>query len=338
MIEIRGIDILSIDDYVDIVRNVWALNHHRRKVTDYAMHVLDHASKLGEAIRLEDLDEIFCHLAEVSNWLFGFVAKLNDEKINYEKIFNIPTKLSDMVWYKYPNLCPVCFKRNLISLLSSKKIESINEKDVTNIGTEIEGKCLCLKYYPETEHRSYEDKKILKDNLLTYAMGKISSKPTTLGQTESMFHKIYSSNTAIQTLESIGFHLLEEVGEMARAIMDLYTERNEDKTCEEKVMDLCDEIADTFSWICTLTAKLHELFKSRDSLHDKISDKLNSIFAGFGASFEERTLSYKIAKNIRLEMAILLRYLDTGSMKYKCPYCNKIVCECELKFAWEKSN
>lgn len=61
---------LSVDGYVGIVRDVWVDSHTQRTALDYALHVFDHASKLGEAIRKDQLDRIFDELAELTNWLF----------------------------------------------------------------------------------------------------------------------------------------------------------------------------------------------------------------------------------------------------------------------------
>ena len=114
----RGLETLgtlSVDDYVEIVKEVWRRIHPRRTVLDYVLHVLDHASKLGEAIRRDDADLILKEIAETTNWLFGFVGKLNDQKNGWESRLNIPTKLSEMIWTKYPSLCPHCFQRIFIA-------------------------------------------------------------------------------------------------------------------------------------------------------------------------------------------------------------------------------
>lgn len=306
-LETRGV--LGVDDYVNIVRYVWAPIHERRTTLAYAFHLFDHASKLGEAIRKDELNEIFGEIAELTNWLFGFVAKLNDNKSGWEALFNIETPLSCMIWDKYPWSCCHCLERRYLSTgqLPKRPLK----------------KCVCLMDYPRVEHR--RDRAIAKEARRKFAEDNKSYMPSTLGETEEMFHTIYGANVSIWTIESIGFHLLEEVGEIGRALVDLFTLRGETQEPGITKADLCDEIAETFSWICSLTLKLRQLFKPTDKYYRALMKS-------------DTPTSLELAETIRLEWALWLKYRDSNTQRYRCPYCNNSPCteDSIITFAWEK--
>jgi NTP pyrophosphatase (non-canonical NTP hydrolase) len=319
---LEKLGVLSVDDYVRTVTDVWKEIHPRRTVVDYTLHVLDHASKLGEAIRRDDADLILRETAETTNWLFGLVAKLNDDKTGWQKGFNISTKFSRMIWDKYPNLCPHCFHR--IYVLNKGK------KAAEDIVADIKGKCkYCLSDYPRVEERSTEQKselnQLYEGELRRYAQKTLKKIPGSLQEMEAMFHSIYGSNTALATLESIGFHILEEAGEMGRAVIDIYTDKSSNGLLENEQQNLCNEIAEVFSWLCSLTLKVRAGAKT----FDKYRNKLVS-YALPGEGVEE------LAKDVELEKILWITYRNRENKQYECRYCRKSICTCKLKFAWEK--
>jgi len=307
--KLKKLDDLNVNDYVDIVRHIWAPIHRRRTTLGYAFHLFDHASKLGEAIRKEELNEILLEVAELTNWLFGFVAKLNDKKSDWEALFNIDVPFSDMIWAKYPWSCGHCVEREYLAT------EQLPEKPLKN--------CVCLMDYPKVEHRV--DRDTAKEARRQFAENNKMYMPTTLGEMEGMFHTIYGANISIWTIESIGFHLLEEVGEIGRALVDLFTLRGENQKPSSTNADLCDEIAETFSWICSLTLKLKQLFKPMDKYY---GDLMKSNLIG----------QPNWAETIHLEWALWLKYRDTQTHLYRCPYCNQSPCieDPDITFAWER--
>ena len=144
---------------------------------------------------------------------------------------------------------------------------------------------------------------------------------------EDMFHKIYKSNTTLNTLESIGFHTLEEAGEVGRAIIDIYSDHKIDvRSLKQKQHALCDEIGEVFAWLCSLTLKVRNDAETFDKyLSSLMSYRLPNI---------PRT---DLADYIGLEQILWVRYRNE-SEQYYCPYCRLPLCECELKFMWETKN
>jgi len=309
---LEELGILSVDDYVDIVKTVWKGIHPRRKVFDYALHVLDHASKLGEAIRRENADLILGEIAETANWLFGFVGKLNDNKTGWENRLNVRIRFSRMIWNKYPRLCPHCFQR----VYTSKG----GEKTAKSIAGDIKGKCKhCLADYPKVEERSTEQasqgkrkndqlKQSSKNELRNYARETLEEIPKSLKEMEVMFHTIYESNTALATLESIGFHLLKEAGEMGRAMIDIYTSKIEEPPVDEKLRSLCDEIAEVFAWLCSLTLKV----RGQARTFDKYRNRLVSYVLPSARS------EMKLADYVGLEEILWVIYRNEKTKQYNC--------------------
>jgi NTP pyrophosphatase (non-canonical NTP hydrolase) len=279
---------------------------------------------LGEAIRRDDADLVLKEIAETANWLFGLVGKLNDNKTGWESRLNIEIKLSGMIWNKYPGLCSHCFERMYISSRGKKAAKSI----VPNI----KGKCKhCLTDYPKVEERSttqtnYSEseqlKRLCRNELRNYAHHTLKEIPKSLREMEIMFHNIYESNTALATLESIGFHLLEEAGEMGRAVIDIYTDKSKDMPNEEKY-SLCDEIAEIFAWLCSLTLKVRNQAKTFDKYQSRL------------ISYTLPSQYKKLADSVGLEEILWVTYRNEKTKQYHCPYCKSPVCSCRLQFAWE---
>ncbi len=310
--KLRRRGLLSVDTYVKITRVVWVDFRERRGTLDYALHLFDHASKLGEAIRKDELDRIFDEIAELTNWLFSFVAKLEDEKPGWEAVFNIRKKFSDIIWAKYPGVCCHCLEReyNLTGQFPEQPYRPYQ-------------KCDCLSTYPAVEYR--EDREEIKKKRREFAKRMEKSKPKTLAGMEKMFAEIYKANVSVWTIESIGFHLLEEVGEIGRALIDLYTIKGSATQRTNLKDNLCDEIAETFSWICSLIAKLRSLFRPFDKHYKSIS----------GA----KELAIKLSRTIYLEWAVWHKYRDPSTLEYRCTYCYHSPCTCRsdknITFAWE---
>jgi len=337
--KLNNLGILKADDYVAIVRQVWGDIHPRRTTIDYLLHVLDHASKLGEAIRRDDAHCILRETAETTNWLFGFVAKLNDKKKGWERVLNVEVPLSRMIWGKYPNLCPHCFERVYVSQKGRKSGKTI--------AADIVGKCkYCLPDYPKVEIRAegesaeYEALRVRAGKKLKiYAEQTAAKRPKTLKEIEEMFQRIYHSNVALSTIESIGFHALEEAGEIGRAVIDAYTRKKEEpEDLEEKRQALCDEIAEVFSWLCSLTLKVQMGATTFDRYRSDIQPEIKPRLP------PETTQSEGVLANkIGLEEILWITYRNPRTRRYGCPYCGKkkarrpsYPCKCSVTFAWER--
>ncbi len=115
-------------------------------------------------------------------------------------------RLETAVWKKYPRICPYCHRLN---------------------------KCVCI---------AEEKKKLDWKELSRYEANK--KKPASFQEWHEMFVDIYGNVNKILSHAAIGYHLMEEIGEVARSLR-----KDSDKNTEE-------EIADVFAWLIAITMKM----------------------------------------------------------------------------------
>jgi len=126
--------------------------------------------------------------------------------------------LEGALWRKYPRICPFCEKRM---------------------------NCVCIA---EAQHSKYDPIAIAH-----YIDGD-KNKPQTFSEWNAMFKDIYGNMNRVLSRDSIGFHLIEEVGQVARKIR------------EKKPDEYAIEMADVFAWLIAVTMKLEGEIAPLDTL------------------------------------------------------------------------
>ena len=309
----------TIDDYVEDCGVIW-IKDPERPVSDLYYHVITHASGLGEAIRRELYDDAAHQLGRLTIWLFSFVKKLQSEKEGTDCIFVTSTPLSEMIWNKYPNCCHTCFGREYA--LPVYKGGKVDEK-------KWDGKvvpCTCLLHLAEVERRSQRlsryEKTIIKKKLREYAekTKPVEASEFSLDKFQERFQEIFASNLFATSIESIAFHLLEEIGEVCEALSSLYTYKGEKyarhETHSRKIRDLEDEIADVFSWIFALANKLRDIFTLPDRYFKKI--------------VPDAPLKFRFRRYLTLSQIIWETYGNREYGVLGCRDCKKLLCECPI--------
>lgn len=203
----------------------------------WAMAVED-ATKVATSIRRRAYADSAKELTHVFCWVVSFVNKLKGDPSVPARFKNSEfTSISDMVWYKYPQTCPLCLNRTC--------------------------SCPLLRHYPTKEQ-------------INTALEKARSgenRPQTLRQWQTMFSNIYEAAQGTMTVPEIGFHFFEEIGEVQHSIRDIATLTEEQVSEIPKVAELqynmYMEIADTISWIFALLQKFSsEIERFRPFLGD----------------------------------------------------------------------
>ena len=302
------------------------------------LKVIEKATIVGEAIRKNDFNEASRSLARVFCWLCGFCSE-NKDIIGTDK-------LSDVIWYKYPRVCSTC----------AVKINEELAKEILNK----EGlKCAC-------DHTADErvNKKVNNEILEGYRLLK---KPKTLDDWVVMFEAIFGHRLHIQSLDSICFHFVEEVGEVTTALRNyrentmVITSENVDRDMLERIMekirgddpkyiiiktkmmddrdffDACqnlmadsikEEVADVFSWLSALVIKLLGNRKCYTEYEERFFSTL------FATESQDTFQPYysKKRKPLNLSSIVCLEYCNG------CPSCeNRKMgndrCTCETKMA-----
>ena len=155
--------------------------------------VTAHASSMGEDIRTFSFDKLLFSASHAFCWLCSFLTKCSGLK---NDVFAINESLPGVVSLKYPLACGHC----------------------------IHNPCTCNPI--EIDKKS--DKAARYENLIAQRNLCLASfENYSIEQCLSMFNGIYAARTHIQTLESIGFHFLEEVGHCSAPIKSItkYRER-----------------------------------------------------------------------------------------------------------------
>lgn len=154
--------------------------------------VMAHTSVIGESVRKVAFHEIVKAAASTFCWLASFTNRCSGLEQN---IFSINHSLCEIVSLKYPNVCGHCLHKPC----ECKPLEKELIPDKT------------VQY-----NECYTEWKLIADSVNTY----------TIDQYKDIFLKIYGGRVFVQSLESIGFHFLEEVGEAAVCVRELGQLRN----------------------------------------------------------------------------------------------------------------
>jgi NTP pyrophosphatase (non-canonical NTP hydrolase) len=265
-------------------------------------------------------------------WLFTFVGKVRGafgqrkpgERSPEEAAFRVRFAFYDIVWSKYPLLCPVCFQRN-----------GNRPRGNPENGAEA---CHCLLHpvedrsIAETAEQKVqlrEAKELTRRELQAHAASLRDRKVAGMDELQRMFAQIFKANIEHLSLSDIAFHLLEEVGEVSDALLRLYTYRVgtvdqpggvEDipvAEIERSVGNLEDELADVASWMFTLVIKL---------------DKMKETVRGYLAWLFGTDLADCLSQEILLSQIIWKAYGSDREDQLWCEACGRLKCKCPLVF------
>jgi len=264
----------SIEDYAEALGSIWPQDQDRPIWLSW-LHVLSHATVACEEVRKNRWHRVAKELAEVVVWWLTFTRRVTrpprrtgeaDRLVPY-----IGSSASDIVWYKFPRVCPVCLGRWLAEhcdpasdpgALISAKIREINAFFKEN------PYCTCLAAKKDVEERPQAFKSFIKKCVRTYARKvRQKSKPGSLKGMAEMINTIFANCIEVLSVEEIAFHLLEEVGEVSKSLASLYMLDTRElipdliKERRDKVIDFAEELADVFSWAVSLLAKIYRFLE-----------------------------------------------------------------------------
>ncbi len=190
----KGVDDISvpIGQWSEKLYDVYSSRMEKRQPEEFWMNVLAHLSGIGEAIRKTHYDDLIYHASHALSWMICYVGKCNS---NDDQFFHITNNLTELVGLKYPTECGHCEKRP----------------------------CLCDAIGMD----EVSDKAAKYGNLYNKWTWHIKDNDFTINKWMEVFKDIYGGRIHLQTMDSLGFHLLEEGGEEARAIRQLVRFRDE---------------------------------------------------------------------------------------------------------------
>jgi len=274
----------SIDDYISDALWIWHRDAKERTVFDLWLHVVDHCSRLVEAVRKERPKEVIDDLANTFMWFLSFIAQTHQSENDLDIHFLLRIMPSDIIWNKYPARCPACFDFYMAQELGAKNPEEaksiLDQKrdslhgQITEAAKQAEPTtaivCECLSHigFAEERHKIYKSiNKQLDEFRLIYAdeTRKLNKKVVGIKALEDMFENIFHNSYEVFSIQNIAFHLLEEVGEVTQSIKDLYTydkvrEPFSEASREHRLRKFEEELADVFSWIFALMLKIRRVY------------------------------------------------------------------------------
>ena len=180
----------DLDDFVNLIPGIYKSHDAKRNLMDIWLHTNHHAAAIGEEVRKGTagrklLDEI----AHFSMWLFTLIERLRgdfgsgDTELDSERerFIKIGLNYSDLLWQKYPRMCPVCYWR--------RSSGDRNREDDDGFQRE----CDCLLVDVESR-----DQVKRKHHLALRAFAKkradAGEKPASVDEWQAMFGQIFSAN------------------------------------------------------------------------------------------------------------------------------------------------
>lgn len=300
---------MQLDQFVTVVANIYSAQDQKRSLWDVWCHTIHHAAAIGEEVRKDPAgDRLLIEAADCSLWLFTVVQRLYGQmgetksqiESPQESLVRIQNTCSDLLWNKYPGMCPVCFWRR-----NGKS----KERDMAFLNP-----CDCLLY--ENERLDQNEKRLRATALRAFSDNNRSLKPTGVDKWQEMFAKIFKANLHQLTLTDIAFHLFEEIGEVSDAMTRMYTYTVKTFVPGElywRQVRLEEQLADVFSRLFTFVEKLDLV---RETTHKYDQQQL-------------RATSAK-RKPVRLSEIIWSRYGSERPGYFYCPHCKKPLCECPI--------
>jgi len=315
----------SLEAYQREVLRVWPTNMAERPALYVWLHVVRHAAAACEGVRKYEWNVILDELAGLILWWLAFIGKLNGlaRSRGDDVIFALPFTASQIVWNKYPRVCPVEFGL----YVSNHNTASFDEMWAVTANIE----CTCLTRKKEVEQRSSEEKLYTRETLYAFAHKFQRRKPKGLSGFEKMITHIFSGSIYALTPHEIAFHLMEEVGEVSRALADLEVSRailrktKAQRSAFEqerrlRILALSDELADVFSWTISLLSKVRFLLSSFDDYFETAPGTEASTLANI------RALLGRDANKINICDVIWRKYGIGG--RIRCPVCGEGPCIC----------
>jgi hypothetical protein len=290
----------TINNLVKKYDYLYGERNEQRKPADIWLSVVKNTSQIAEGLRKSEYWEAKKGLAHTFCWISAFYNKIvKNHKTDF--FFESNISFAKVIGFKYPDACGRC--GNNICTCGSGNVDL------------------------DTEHSLFSPR-LLRKRKSCYQ----NCDDRSLAEFGGMFCELFANSIYRSTIDTLAFHLMEEVGETARCVRhltEIAIEKQESSlSCSfdsddllkpqknniihTQCINLIEEMADTISFMFALSIKLSliETSLSEEIRHQEISNR------------EEK------AQNC-LADAITHEYGDSSGY-LKCPKCKKNKCICKL--------
>lgn len=301
---------MQLDDYVGVVPRIYGAHDKHRSIWDVWCHSLHHGAAVAERIRKDaPADKLFTEIADLALWLFTVVQKLSGRpgkqktpsESPVETLVRIRSSCSDLLWHRYPGVCHLCHARRAAA---------------GHRGTSLLDPCDCSER--QLDRRNKDAKRADLHALRKFSESIRRRKPKTIDDWQMMFGAIFGKNIERMSPTEIGFHLLEELGEVSDAMARMYSYVESNFRPGEpnwRQARLEDQIADAFSWLFALVQKLNSMKFSERERKRRNNSGLTSLHLP-----------------ITLSEIVWRRYGADDLGSFRCPSCGSPICSCPLVF------
>lgn len=292
---------LPLDEFVRVVAKIYSVHDKHRSIWDVWCHTLHHAAGIAQQVRAGTTQgKLYEEIADVSLWLFTAILKLNRKlgqsegasETAQESVIRIASDCSDLLWHKYPNLCPKCSADRIVGGFTGSVSLGLTP-------------CGCLTAAQNDEGK--DDRRRRLERLRSYSDSVNLEKPSSIDGWQRMFGAIFGANLRRLSLAQIALQLMEELGEASDAMIRTYTYKEETFRRREpnwRQQNLEIQLADVFSRTFALVEKLNQL--------------------------SGQDLDAEATEPIRLSQIIWRRYGSDDLRSFYCPFCKETVCRCPI--------
>lgn len=303
----------SISEWTNEFAALYKKHDKHRSPEDIWISTMAYGSVIGEAIRRYDFNSLIRSASHAFCWMCTFITKCNKTD---DLLFKLDHSFVDLVALKFPNACGHCTHDH----------------------------CIC-----DSAAQDSKPDKSAKYHKLLEKWRRIDREKYSIDEWLHVFSDIYLSRIHLQTLETIGFHFLEEAGEMAQAIRELRQMQGilsieiqgVDTVFLEKLIHiegLVEEYTNCMSKIDNDKSNID--IKSNDPIHIKariVKSKMDQVieFADTFSWFCAILIKLKLLgesldiPNDKINLEIYLEHeYGEKSETIKCPSCNSSDCKC----------
>jgi len=288
--------------------------------------VVKHATAACEGVRKSAWNEALEEIGTVVVLWLAFIAKLNavarSSSVDDDIVFAIPFSPSDIVWSKYPCVCPVDFGLAVVDA----EMPSWDDRP---------GKCCrCPGQKRDVDERPQKQKEFAMQQLRVFAANNQQKQPNSMAQFENALRDVYSGSVYVLSMDEIALHLMEEIGEVSQALAATTTShaaRVKDVDLQQfeeerkgQAQSIAEELADVFSWAVTFVEKVRLQYSS-----------FAEYFAAGVAATQDAQLpphtQHVVAygpEKINLADIIWKKYgINYG--EFRCAVCGQPICRCD---------
>jgi NTP pyrophosphatase (non-canonical NTP hydrolase) len=305
--KLKEIKEYRLEDWVKIFGDIYGNANAERNASLLWLEVIAESSNIAEYVRREQYRRAIDTIPDLFSYLLSFVAKysiyatdnvIQNEGIDLRSDEDSSLYLTEWILKEYPGCCSVCAKKPCICPAS--RYESEARFEDSNFAEMISTRLM--------KQESWENE--IADNIASYNVERLFN----------MFNEIYGAPHHDQSVSSICFRFLEEVGEVARLLLSFDSIRilrmKKDPSYEEDAKYLSNalkgEVSDVISWIMALISKVNFIYRLTYPHYQRIHGKESTT-----------DITYQ---HITLSELLLNRFYDIESDKFTCPHCASEEC------------